>query len=115
MCTSQKRFEIITSHVLSNWWLLFSNFKVSFEIIEYQQLMYLYDDETLEYIFGILAFIVIIKKKHKTFVGGLYLIILMNILILKKFWQYLKDFILLIYASGFPLIIFPLYPFHDKL
>lgn len=55
------------------------------------------------------------RKKHKTFVGGLYLIILMNILILKKFWQYLKDFILLIYASGFPLIIFPLYPFHDKL
>ena len=50
MCTSQKRFEIITSHVLSNWWLLFSNFKVSFEIMEYRQLMYLYDEETLEYI-----------------------------------------------------------------
>ena len=78
MCTFQKRFEIITSHVLHNWWLLFlilkcplklvapfSNFKVSFEIIEYQQLMYLYDDETLEYIFGILTFIAIIKKNIK--------------------------------------------------
>ena len=50
MCTSQKRCEIIASHVLSNWWLLFSNFKVYFEIIEYQQLMYLCDEETLEYI-----------------------------------------------------------------
>lgn len=47
-------------------------------------------------------------KKNTRHVDGLYLVILINFLIPQNFCQNFKDFVLLFYISGIPVVIAPL-------